>query len=982
MRHDSEPGGPTVMAHCPLGLGEAVLPIMARGRVVAELTIGQFLNAKPRGKLLAQLCSQAERHGMGGLGYTSALEQLPVLSKAQVQKHLKAMARAFTPDNDDTPRVRRAPALGRNRFVRALLNSIQAAVVVHDVNTRIVMSNQSAQDLLGLNARRMHGKSAFDPAWRFLKGDASPLSVDEYPVNRVLKTRQALHGMELGILSPERPEITWVLVSAEPLFDPRGDMEWIVETFMDITERRRHEEDLRQASLAWSATFDAMHDAVALIDPEGNVLECNRAMQTLIGKPLPEILGRPCYELLHGAKAPIPECPNVIAVQTGRRTGLDMKIGEHTYHITVDPIHDDEGRMRAGVHIVSDISERKEVEAALRLSEEKYRLIFENALEGIFQSTPGGRYLSVNPATARMFGYASPQEMITLVTDIGRQLYVNPQDRVRLLSMLKKWGRVDGYEVQVYRKDKSTFWISINSHTVNDAQGQILYHEGTYIDITARTQAEIALRESEARFRSLIQNSSDLIVILDKDGLISYETPSIERILGYPQGLLLGRSPKEFIHPQDLPGIQNDLRDVYANRREGTPSEFRFAKADGTWAYLEAIGKNLLDYPGINGVVITAHDISERKHAEAEIRKASQRYRDLVESTNEFFWEVNAEWSFTYASPKAHDFLGYDPGEVLNKPALDFMSRGEFKRVWNAVRKQLEHGRAVNNFEHTIIQADGRAIILESSILPVVGGDHAITGYRGVSREITERKRLEDELAKVQKLDSIGTLAGGIAHDYNNLLTAILGYIGLCKTSIPKTEQAFALVEKAEKAALSARDLTKQLITFSRGGMPLRKVTDIRDLITQTVKFSLSGSKLKPDYTLPQDLHPVFIDEDQMRQVIQNVVINAREAMHDNGALGIELGNAVLDADNTASLPPGEYIRILIRDSGQGIPAELLPKVFDPYFTTKELGSQKGMGLGLSICYSIVKKHGGDIRLESTLGVGTTVSIFLPAAKP
>ncbi|HQP32166.1 MAG TPA: PAS domain-containing protein, partial [Deltaproteobacteria bacterium] len=150
-----------------------------------------------------------------------------------------------------------------------------------------------------------------------------------------------------------------------------------------------------------------------------------------------------------------------------------------------------------------------------------------------------------------MFGYASPQEMITLVTDIGRQLYVNPQDRVRLLSMLKKWGRVDGYEVQVYRKDKSTFWISINSHTVNDAQGQILYHEGTYIDITARTQAEIALRESEARFRSLIQNSSDLIVILDKDGLISYETPSIERILGYPQGLLLGRSPKEFIHPQD-----------------------------------------------------------------------------------------------------------------------------------------------------------------------------------------------------------------------------------------------------------------------------------------------------------------------------------------------------------------------------------------------------------------------------------------------
>lgn len=982
MRHDSSPGGPTVMTDCPLGLGEAVLPIIAHGRVVAELTIGQFLNAQPRGKHLAQLCSRAECHGMSGLGYTAALEQLPVLSKTQIQKQLKAMARVFTPNNDDPPRVRQALALSRNRFVRTLLNSIQAAVVVHDVDTRIVMSNRSAQDLLGLSAHRMHGKSAVDPVWRFLKGDAIPLGVDEYPVSRVLKTRQALHGMELGILSPERQEITWVLVSAEPLFDSQGAMKWIVVTFTDITERRRHEEEQRQASLAWSATFDAMQDAVALIDPDGNILKCNRAMQTLIGKPLPKILGRPCYELVHGARSPIPECPQVTALQTGRRASLEMKIGEHTYHITVDPIHDDAGRIKAGVHIISDITERKEVEYALRLSEEKYRLIFENALEGIFQSTPAGRYLSVNPATARMFGYASPQEMITVVTDIGRQLYVNPQDRVRLLSMLRKWGHVDGYEVEVYRKDKSRFWISINSHTVNDAHGQILYHEGTYTDITARAQAEIALRESEARFRALIQNSSDLIVILDKDGLITYETPSMQRILGYSPGYLIGRSPLDFIHPEDLAMTASDLEGVFLRTNDGLPTEFRFRHANGNWVYLEAIGNNLLDYPGINGVVVTARDISERKHAEAELSMASQRYRDLVESTNEFFWEVNPEWSFTYVSPKGKDFLGYEAGELLQKPALDFMSRGEVKREWNAVRRKLEHGHAVNNFEHAIIQTDGRTIILESSILPVVNSDHAITGYRGVSRDITERKRLEDELAKVQKLDSIGTLAGGIAHDYNNLLTAILGYIGLCKSSIPKTEPAFDLIEKAEKAALCARDLTKQLITFSRGGMPLRKVTDIRELIQQTVKFSLSGSKIKPRYSFPQDLHPVFIDEDQMRQVIQNLVINAREAMHDNGALSIELENTVLDTDNTASLPPGEYIRILIRDSGQGIPAELLPKVFDPYFTTKELGSQKGMGLGLSICYSIVKKHGGDIRLDSTAGVGTRVSIFLPAAKP
>jgi signal transduction histidine kinase len=157
---------------------------------------------------------------------------------------------------------------------------------------------------------------------------------------------------------------------------------------------------------------------------------------------------------------------------------------------------------------------------------------------------------------------------------------------------------------------------------------------------------------------------------------------------------------------------------------------------------------------------------------------------------------------------------------------------------------------------------------------------------------------------------------------------------------------------------------------------------DIRELIQQTVKFSLSGSKLKPRYMLPPVLHPVFIDEDQMRQVIQNLVINAREATRDNGELDIELANTVLESDNASSLTPGEYIRIVIRDHGKGIPPELLPKVFDPYFSTKELGSQKGMGLGLSICYSIVNKHGGGIHLDSKMGVGTTASVYLPAVKP
>lgn len=613
------------------------------------------------------------------------------------------------------------------------------------------------------------------------------------------------------------------------------------------------EDDRHQATDTWSATFDAINDAVALIDPEGRILKANKAMAALSGKPMRELIGHFCFNVVHGTSEPIPGCPHQTAKQTQRRESLDMHMGERYYQVTVDPILDESGRMSAGVHIITDITERKQVENTLR--------------------------------------------------------------------------------------------------------------------------------ESEARFRSLIQNSSDLIVILNAQGLITYATPSIDRVLGYPPGSLIGISPLGFIHPDDLPTTHGDLKDVYLHINDGLPTEFRFKKADGSWVYLEAIGNNLLEYQGINGVVITARDISERKQAEIEISQASQRYKDLVETTNDFFWEVGPDWAFTYTSPKCRDFLGYDSSELKKKPALDYMSRGEVKRLWNAALKKLEHGEAVNNFEHTFIMKEGRTTILESSILPVFNGSGAITGYRGVSRDITERKRLEDELTKVQKLDSIGTLAGGIAHDYNNLLTAILGYIGLCKSNLPPADPLFELIEKAEKASLSARDLTKQLITFSRGGLPLRKVLDIRDLIKQTVKFSLSGSKLKPHYTFGADLAPVYVDEDQLRQVIQNLVINAREAMQDNGNLAVEVADTLLEPNNTYSLPPGDYIRISINDTGKGIPAELLPRVFDPYFSTKELGSQKGMGLGLSICYSIIKKHGGGIDLASKVGAGTTASVFLPAVK-
>ena len=241
--------------------------------------------------------------------------------------------------------------------------------------------------------------------------------------------------------------------------------------------------------------------------------------------------------------------------------------------------------------------------------------------------------------------------------------------------------------------------------------------------------------------------------------------------------------------------------------------------------------------------------------------------------------------------------------------------------------------------------------------------------------DITQRRRMEEELLKVQKLESVGVLAGGIAHDFNNILTAVLGSISLARMYDDPGEKDESLSE-AESACLQARDLTQQLLTFSRGGAPIRKTTSIAELLRDSAIFALRGSNVRRDFIMPEDLWPVEIHQGQMSQVINNIVINADQAMPDGGIVRICGENVAIGADSDLPLQAGAYIRVSIDDDGVGIPQEYLGQVFDPYFTTKQGGS----GLGLAAAYSIVKKHDGHIVAESEVGVGTAFRIYLPAS--
>ncbi|MEE9524289.1 MAG: ATP-binding protein, partial [Thermodesulfovibrionales bacterium] len=323
---------------------------------------------------------------------------------------------------------------------------------------------------------------------------------------------------------------------------------------------------------------------------------------------------------------------------------------------------------------------------------------------------------------------------------------------------------------------------------------------------------------------------------------------------------------------------------------------------------------------------------------------------------------------------------GYPPGEWTDFDFWVNMIIPE-DRDWasNYCKNEIQKGKD-HDFEYRINTADGRVIWLRDIVTVIKENDNPVK-MLGFMFDVNERKNMEEEIRKGKNLESLGILAGGIAHDFNNLLTSILGNVSLAKTFARPEDKISERLTIAESASLRAKDLTRQLLTFSRGGAPVKKVAFISDIIKDSSSFALSGSNVKCEYSLPRDLWPVEIDEGQIGQVIHNLVINARDAMPKGGTITISGRNAEVTDDNNLSLDEGDYVQISVADKGVGISEENISRVFDPYFTTKEMGVQKGMGLGLSICHSIIKSHEGTIVVESEMEKGTTFHFYLPASE-
>ncbi len=499
-----------------------------------------------------------------------------------------------------------------------------------------------------------------------------------------------------------------------------------------------------------------------------------------------------------------------------------------------------------------------------------------------------------------------------------------------------------------------------------------------------RERLELALSSSEARFRSMIDGSAEVVWQIGRDGTLRYVSHAIEPILGLAPHEVVGRSVLEWVVPEDRAHVKSRIDELLNSPPHGTVrSEFRVNHRDGSVHWLEATGTNRFDDPAIDALVGNARDITTRiRNAEAR-----ERLAQIVEFSDDAIFSTDLEGTITSWNRGAERLYGYEAAEIIGR-GFTLLVPEERAHESTEILERARRGESLEHFETTRRCKDGSLVDIVLTCSPTRDAAGTLTGTSRIARDLTERRRAqaslrtaEEQLLHAQKLEAVGSLAGGVAHDFNNLLTVILSYTNLALGDLEPGEPLRADLEEVEKAAQRASSLTRQLLAFSRRQVLSPQVIDPNRLLggLERMLARLIGEHITLTMLLEQDVGSVLADPGQLEQVVMNLAVNARDAMPQGGHLTIETRRADLDASYAEGHPdvtPGAFVMIAVTDSGTGMDAVTRSRIFEPFFTTKAAG--QGTGLGLSTVYGIVKQSGGHVWVYSEPGEGTTFKIYLP----
>jgi PAS domain S-box-containing protein len=479
----------------------------------------------------------------------------------------------------------------------------------------------------------------------------------------------------------------------------------------------------------------------------------------------------------------------------------------------------------------------------------------------------------------------------------------------------------------------------------------------------------------------LVENSYDSLVLIGEDATVLYASPSLPRVIGYAVEEFVGRNIFEFVHPEDLDRTRGLFARCLENPETPIRCECRYRHKDDSWRDLEAVGVNRLLDPEIGAVIANFRDVTERRQAESALRDSEERFRAFVETSADWVWACDPAGIMTYSNAAVVNILGYRQEELQNADSFDWLHPEDCAPSRALLDDCVARKIGWRNFTIRWRHRDGTYRDMESTGVPVLDAAGEVVGFRGVDRDITERRRLEGQLRQSQKMEAVGRLAGGVAHDFNNLLTAILGYARLLLGRAEPGPDWRQEIQEIQAAAQRAADLTQQLLAFGRRQVLVLEVLDLGAVVAGMTRMlqRMVGDGVTLQVVAGPEKCCVRAGRAQIEQVLMNLAMNARDAMPAGGTLTVAVREAVLDAAFVRDHPgaqAGTWALLSVRDTGTGIDAATRSHLFEPFFTTKTVG--KGTGLGLATVYGIVKQSGGYIAVESRPGEGTEFQVYLP----
>ena len=765
-----------------------------------------------------------------------------------------------------------------------------------------------------------------------------------------------------------------------------------------IDQRKNAERALKGSEEKYRMVADNLRDSIWTVGLDSLCFTyLSPSVEWMLGFSPEELLGRPmrevvtpesferCFtnlqqELAWEAVAPLgPQASRVMEAEHVCRDG-----SRFWAEVTVTVARDDQGNPINLLGVSRDITDRRKAEFALRESEKRLRLITDNLPVLIAYVDAEQRYRSVNREYENWFGIKASEILGRKVVDIvGPKAYVNLRSGIEAALA----GEAAAYESRITLSDGSTKDFFSRNIPHFDEYGKIPGYFVLVQDMTEFKKAEQALRDSEIKYRELVENIDQAIFALDNDGRIVYISPVIEDILRYKPEEMVGLPYVSFVHPDDLAVAEKQFQDAISG--QWYPKEWRIFNKDGQIRWVQSHSKPSVRDGRVVSIQGILSDITERKQADAALRKSEKKYRDLFDNISDCIYTHDLEGRFLSANRALYETLGYTEEETIGRMISDFISPDyatDFHDYYLPHIRTQGHDSGIL----FLINRNGQPRYLEYRNSLVKGNNSAVY-VRGSGRDVTDRihivqekRLLEKQLLQAQKMEAVGTLASGVAHDFNNILQVASGYLQIIKSGQAPGPTHKKYLSEMESALHRAAVLVRQLLTLSRKSTVNLTPLDLTDVVRQTVSmlYRTMPKTIVLDTQLADEPCIIKGDPNQLDQILLNLATNAVDAMDENGTLVIETLKVTLDEAFSRThfqAIPGDYVLLRVSDNGAGMDPETINHVFEPFFTTKQPG--RGTGLGLSTVYSLVKKYSGFINCYSEPGLGTTFNLYFPAVK-